>query len=91
MTSEFLPAVRPRPRITSQVVLGLMAIACGVIFTLDNLEIIDALYDALRDEHIAAAGLDVLPVEPPVEPIPSPPPSDFCNSTTPIMAVTTMR
>jgi len=31
---------------------------------------IDALYDALRDEHIAAAGLDVLPVEPPVEPIP---------------------
>src|SRR6266702_3216262 len=31
---------------------------------------LDALYDALRDEHIAAAGLDVLPVEPPVEPIP---------------------
>ena len=31
---------------------------------------IDALYDALKDEHIAAAGLDVLPVEPPVEPIP---------------------
>src|SRR5947207_2305359 len=31
---------------------------------------VDALYDALRDEHIAAAGLDVLPVEPPVEPIP---------------------
>ena len=30
-------------------------------------------------------------IEPPVEPIPSPPPSDFCNSTTPIMAVTTMR
>src|SRR5256885_5137257 len=31
---------------------------------------LDALHDALRDEHIAAAGLDVLPVEPPVEPIP---------------------
>jgi phosphoglycerate dehydrogenase-like enzyme len=31
---------------------------------------LDALYDAMRDEHIAAAGLDVLPVEPPVEPIP---------------------
>src|ERR1700720_2989446 len=31
---------------------------------------LDALYDALHDEHIAAAGLDVLPVEPPVEPIP---------------------
>ena len=31
-----------RPRVTSQVILGLMAIACGVIFTLDNLDIIDA-------------------------------------------------
>jgi predicted membrane protein len=43
MTSEF-PAAAPakRPRITSQVVLGLMAIACGVIFTLDNLNILDA-------------------------------------------------
>jgi C-terminal binding protein len=29
-----------------------------------------ALYDLLRDGHIAAAGLDVLPQEPPVEPIP---------------------
>lgn len=43
MTSEYPPAVRARrPRITSQVVIGLMAIAVGVIFTLDNLEIIDA-------------------------------------------------
>ena len=43
MTTDFSPTVRPqRPRITSQVVLGLMAIAVGVIFTLDNLEIIDA-------------------------------------------------
>jgi C-terminal binding protein len=31
---------------------------------------LDALYDLLREEHIAAAGLDVLPQEPPVEPIP---------------------
>jgi phosphoglycerate dehydrogenase-like enzyme len=31
---------------------------------------LDALYDLLRDGHIAAAGLDVLPQEPPVEPIP---------------------
>jgi C-terminal binding protein len=31
---------------------------------------IDALYDALKDGHIAGAGLDVLPQEPPVEPIP---------------------
>ena len=31
---------------------------------------LDALYALLRDEHIAAAGLDVLPVEPPVEPVP---------------------
>jgi predicted membrane protein len=30
------------PRITSQVVFGLMLVAAGVIFTLDNLEIIDA-------------------------------------------------
>jgi C-terminal binding protein len=31
---------------------------------------LDALLALLRDGHIAAAGLDVLPVEPPVEPIP---------------------
>lgn len=43
MTVERAPVTAPRrPRITSQVVLGLMAIAVGVIFTLDNLEIIDA-------------------------------------------------
>src|SRR5258708_33286092 len=43
MTSELSPAIGPqRPRITGQVLVGLMAIAVGVIFTLDNLEIIDA-------------------------------------------------
>ncbi len=31
---------------------------------------LDALHTVLRDGHLAAAGLDVLPVEPPVEPIP---------------------
>lgn len=31
----------------------------------------DALEAAMRSGHIAAAGLDVMPVEPPVEPIPS--------------------
>ena len=31
---------------------------------------LDALLALLRDGHIAAAGLDVLPVEPPVEPVP---------------------
>ena len=31
---------------------------------------LDALFAVLRDGHIAAAGLDVLPVEPPVEPLP---------------------
>jgi C-terminal binding protein len=31
---------------------------------------LDALYKLLKSNHIAAAGLDVLPVEPPVEPIP---------------------
>lgn len=31
---------------------------------------LDALYDLLRDDHIAGAGLDVLPQEPPTEPIP---------------------
>ena len=31
---------------------------------------LDALHALLREGHIAAAGLDVLPVEPPVEPVP---------------------
>src|SRR5207302_17387 len=31
---------------------------------------LDALYELLRSEHIAGAGLDVLPQEPPVEPVP---------------------
>jgi len=31
---------------------------------------LDALMALLRNGHIAAAGLDVLPVEPPIEPIP---------------------
>src|ERR1700692_1150346 len=31
---------------------------------------LDALAELLRNDHIAGAGLDVLPVEPPVEPIP---------------------
>lgn len=31
---------------------------------------VDALYDALKDEHLAGAGLDVLPQEPPVAPLP---------------------
>ena len=36
------PPGAPGPRITSQVVFGLMLVAAGIIFTLDNLEIIDA-------------------------------------------------
>jgi phosphoglycerate dehydrogenase-like enzyme len=32
---------------------------------------VDALGDLLRSGHIAGAGLDVVPVEPPVEPVPA--------------------
>src|SRR5262245_48542793 len=43
MTMEISGAARPeRPRVTVQAVFGLMVIAVGVLFTLDNLDIIDA-------------------------------------------------
>jgi len=43
MTSEVSGVTRPDgPRMTVQAVLGLMVIAIGVLFTLDNLDIIDA-------------------------------------------------
>jgi predicted membrane protein len=43
MTNELLPPGRASaPRISSQVVFGLTLVAAGIIFTLDNLEIIDA-------------------------------------------------
>jgi predicted membrane protein len=62
MTTDFSPMARPqRPRITSQVVLGLMAIAVGVIFTLDNLEIIDAR-DYLQFWPIALVAIGALKV-----------------------------
>jgi predicted membrane protein len=36
------PSASPRPRVTVQALFGLLVIAVGVLFTLDNLEIIDA-------------------------------------------------
>jgi predicted membrane protein len=36
------PTVQPRPRFTPQALFGVMVIAVGVIFTLDNLNVIDA-------------------------------------------------
>jgi predicted membrane protein len=43
MTIDISGAARPdRPRITVQAVFGLMVIAAGVLFTLDNLDLIDA-------------------------------------------------
>ena len=37
-----VPAAGPRPRVTPQVLLGVLVIAAGVLFTLDNLGIVDA-------------------------------------------------
>jgi predicted membrane protein len=43
MTVELSGATRPeRPRVTVQAIFGLMVIAVGVLFTLDNLDILDA-------------------------------------------------
>jgi predicted membrane protein len=36
------PATQPRPRFTPQALFGVMVIAIGVLFTLDNLNVIDA-------------------------------------------------
>jgi hypothetical protein len=36
------PAVNPRPRVTPQVLFGLLVIVAGVLFTLDNLGVVDA-------------------------------------------------
>jgi predicted membrane protein len=36
------PTVRPRPRFTPQALFGLIVIIVGVLFTLDNLDLIDA-------------------------------------------------
>ena len=41
MTME-LPNTAGRPRVTVQAIFGLMVIAVGVLFTLDNLDILDA-------------------------------------------------
>lgn len=41
--------------------------------------------------RVSTLEVPLLERNPPVEPIPSPPPSDFCNRTTPIRAATTIR
>ena len=35
-------SIRPRPVLTSQLIVGLAVITVGVLFTLDNLDILDA-------------------------------------------------
>lgn len=42
MSIDTAPDGRDRPRVTVQALVGLMVVAVGVLFTLDNLEIIDA-------------------------------------------------
>jgi Domain of unknown function (DUF5668) len=42
MNMDAYPNAAARPRVTGQVIMGLLVIVVGVIFTLDNLEIIDA-------------------------------------------------
>ena len=42
MTARDVVLQTDRPRVTAQVVIGLMVIAAGVLFTLDNLGIVDA-------------------------------------------------
>ena len=52
------PAVNPRPRFTPQALLGLFVILAGVLFTLDNLGVVDA-EDYLRfwPSALVAVGL----------------------------------
>jgi len=58
MTVE-LSGAGGRPRVTVQAVFGLMVIAVGVLFTLDNLDIIDA-YEYLRYWPIGLVAIGVL-------------------------------
>ncbi len=71
MLSIHAPLTRETRGLVGARELGLLKPAAVLVNTARGPIVdIDAIYDHLKSGHLAAAGLDVVPIEPPVEPLP---------------------